>query len=394
MSFELVSTDWKKVFQQALENSPNELRIICPFITDYGAHLILEQGKPEKLKIITRFNLNDCYAGVSDLSALRRLLEAGAIIRGVKGLHAKVYLFGNDRVIVTSANLTRFGFTKNQEFGIVSDDPEAITASRNFFRDLWQKAGKELTISELEDWEQKVYKARLQCAPGSGTPKLPDHGTKVETKADSTPNLLPSSPPPPAISEANQWIISFFGEGDNRCELSISIIDEIVGSGSHRECNYPKGKHPRRAKEGAVIFLARMVQNPTDRFIYGRAIGMKHRDDRDNASHNDIKRRPWKENWPHYIRVHHPEFLAGTLANGISLNKLMDTFKEQSFAPTARNAAADSGNTNPKQSISHQQPDVELTEEAATWLNEQLEKAFQQHGKLSPEDMKHLDWPK
>ena len=66
------------------------------------------------------------------------------------------------------------------------------------------------------------------------------------------------------------------------------------------------------------------------------------------APPEDIARRRWKEKWPRYIRVHHAEFVAGTMANGISLNELMDTLGSDSFASTQRNATRGTGNTDPR----------------------------------------------
>ena len=40
---------------------------------------------------------------------------------------------------------------------------------------------------------------------------------------------------------------------------------------------------------------------------------------RDDATEEDIKRRDWRERWSRYIRVHNAEFVAGTMAEGISL---------------------------------------------------------------------------
>ena len=74
------------------------------------------------VRVITRFNLADCASGVSDVSALRILLDAGAKIRGVKNLHAKLYIFGATRAIVTSANLTNAALVSNHELGMVCDD--------------------------------------------------------------------------------------------------------------------------------------------------------------------------------------------------------------------------------------------------------------------------------
>jgi hypothetical protein len=98
-------------------------------------------------------------------------------------------------------------------------------------------------------------------------------------------------------------------------------------------------------------------------------------------------------NFPHYIRVHHAEFMDGTLRNAISLSNLMDNFGFSSFAPTQRNAEANIGrNVNPRRAYLRQ-PAVELTLSAATWLNEKLELAYAINGKLSPSVLSQLDWP-
>ena len=47
----------------------------------------------------------------------RRRPFVGAGVRGIRNLHAKLYVFGSDRSIVTSANLTEPALTKNAEFG-------------------------------------------------------------------------------------------------------------------------------------------------------------------------------------------------------------------------------------------------------------------------------------
>jgi hypothetical protein len=67
----------------------------------------------------TRLNLNDLANGVSDIEAIRFLLSKGARIRGIKHLHAKLYLLGANHGIVTSANLTQLGLTRNHGLGYV-----------------------------------------------------------------------------------------------------------------------------------------------------------------------------------------------------------------------------------------------------------------------------------
>ena len=139
------------------------------------------------------------------------------------------------------------------------------------------------------------------------------------------------------------------------------------------------------------MFMGRLVK-PHDIMIYGRAIGEAHVPGRDDAGTVDFRRRPWKEKWPHYVRVHDPEFVDGTLENGVSLNELMDALGSDSFASTQRNAVRGEGNTDPRRAFM-QQPSVELTQQGIGWLTEQLERAFARHGRLTKKDLGMLDWP-
>ena len=140
------------------------------------------------------------------------------------------------------------------------------------------------------------------------------------------------------------------------------------------------------------MFMGRLMENPNDIMIYGRAIGLRHVEGRAEASADEIKRRTWKETWPIYVRVHHAEFIAGTLKDGVSLSTLMDELQSDSFLPTQKNARKGNGNTDAR-SAYRQQAAVQLTNEAFAWLNYRLELAFAKHGKLTPAELETLDWP-
>jgi hypothetical protein len=92
------------------------------------------------------------------------------------------------------------------------------------------------------------------------------------------------------------------------------------------------------------------------------------------------------------VRVHDVEFIEGKLSDGVSLNELIKRFGPDSFASTKRNALARSGNTNPRRALS-QQPAVELTPEAITWMNQRLDHCFKSLGKISFAALTKLDWP-
>ncbi len=379
----LVDAGWGQELAAAIRAYPSEVRIVCPFIKK-GALKRLLSHRPSDVQVITRFSLDDFADGVSDVEALRMLLDAGASIRGIQNLHAKLYLFGTSRAIITSANLTKAALARNQEFGLVADDEVVIAACRNYFDELW-RLGSSANLSRemLDCWAETITRHHLTGRRYKHTRGLGDFGAKAGLAAP-----LPV-PLPAAVADTDKAFIKFLGEDHNRVPVSFPTIEEIEEAGCHCVVAYPSTKRPRSVENGAVMFIARLTDEPDIR-IFGRAIGMKYHPVRDDASPEDIKLRPWREQWSRYIRVHNAEFVAGTMANGISLNKLMDTFESDSFAPTQRNAASGTGNTNPRLAY-RQQAAVELSPQGIFWLNERLQTAFNGHGIVPQDTLDQID---
>jgi hypothetical protein len=383
MNFRLVDSGWLGLLGRALQEENSRVRIICPFIKEQAALRILEHGRPQNLQVITRFDLDAFVEGASDVEALQILQSRGAQIRGIRNLHAKVYLIGSN-AIVTSANLTMQALRRNHEFGFESSDPEIFNTCAKYFEDLWQRAGKSVSRSKLDQWYGKVQHALSLGGGSRPSAKLGDEGTDVGFAQESHNEH-------DWVAAAEQGFVKFFGEGTNRLDRSYSILSEVERAGCHWACSYPK--RPRRPFDGALMFMGRLVKSPNDILIFGRAVGMQHKDGRDDASEADLVQRPWKVHWPYYVRVHDAEFIDGTLSAGISLNELMDALDSDAFGTTQRHAqAGEGGNTSPRAAIM-QQPHVELTTEAIAWLNERFEERIARHGKISRKQLAKLDWP-
>lgn len=383
MTTRLVDRDWRSELDIAARGGGDRLRIISPFIKLRALEPLLT-GPWRSIQVITRFNLDDFASGVSDLSALRCLLAAKAQVRGIRGLHAKVYLFGDRRAIVTSANLTQSGLDGNHEFGLVSTEDVVLDSASRYFEDLWGRGGQDLPPSTVEDWEAVVQRHLISGAPAGG-PKLGDHGAIVDLSA-----LTPTTSA--RFGESSQAFVKFLGEGRNRATEDQSVFEEILSSGCHWALGYPTNKRPRRVQDGAILFIARLVQSPARMRVFGRATGMKHVPGRDDATADDIAARAWKADWPRYVRVHHAEFVAGELRNGVSFEELMDTLGANAFAATQRNSKAGAGNQEPRRAYLRA-AGVELTPQAAAWLNRRLDEAMDRHGRLPAGQLAKLDWP-
>jgi hypothetical protein len=378
MTLRLVDAAWGTELVQALQADTSALRIICPFIKLGALERLLTLG-PKSIQVVTRYNLDDFAAGVSDIAALRRILAAGGQVRGIRNLHAKLYLFGASRAIVTSANLTFAALDHNHEFGAVTQDAESIAVCQAYFDRLWKLGGTDLSPGQLDAWNETVTAHRAAGGqPGAGT-TLGDFGARAGI-GPSPPTTLPV-----VVADAAQAFVKFLGESNNRVPRSCETVEELQRAGCHRVLAYPASKRPRRVKDDALMYIARLTEQPNDIRIFGRAIGMAYVDGRDDATPADIALRSWRVTWSRYIRVHHAEFVAGTMANGVSLNELMDELGANAFAATQRNAAKGSGNTNPHRAYL-QAADVQLSAQGLAWLRDRLQAAFDEHGTI-PNDV-------
>ncbi|ADZ70453.1 phospholipase D family protein [Polymorphum gilvum] len=386
MTIRLVDKDWAREFAEAAAKGGGDLRIVSPFIKA-GVLYRLPLAAPGVARVITRFNLADFAEGVSDIAALRALLEAGVSVRGVRNLHAKLYVFA-DRAIVTSANLTEAALSRNLEFGFVSADAGVLETCRAYFDDLWARCGPDLTAGMLERWEPIMSRHRLSHGQPIRQEKLADFGVDVGFASPLAWATLP------LVAEAAQAFVKFLGVSSDRFALSYPTAELVRRANCHRLLAYPAAKRPTGVREGAVMYIGRLTRDPNgknDIHVFGRAIAVRHEPGRDDATDKEIARQPWLATWPRFVRVHHAEILAGSLANGISLNDLMDHLGPNSFAPTKRNVSRGSGNTDPRRAY-RQQPAVEVSAEGRAWLDERFQAALETHGIIPKADLEALDW--
>ena len=370
--FRLVDSGWASELLDAACLRAGRIRIVSPFIKERALDLLLEL-RPKQIQVITRFNLADFARRVSDIGALRKLLHSGAAVRGICDLHAKLYLFGAQRAIVTSANLTEAGLAHNPEFGVVTSDKAAIAACQRYFDRLWRLASNDLSINQLLAWDQEIMNYLASGNEFEITSELNDHGANARM-GESLPR-----PQSSLFRDAPQAFVKFVGDSHKPPPISLSIMKVVRDSCCHWAVCYPKNKRPRSVKTGAVMFISRFIKRDTR--VFGRAIALEHVPGRDDATAKERRRRRWKSKWPRYIRIHDAEFVAGTMENGVSLGELMDTLGSDSFATTKRNAANREGNTNPRYTI-RRQPHAQLSSDAHEWLNQRLEDAFEVHGKV------------
>lgn len=334
---------------------------------------LLDSFKGEKIKIITRYNLNEYRKGVSRLSAINRLLQNGAEVKGVKGLHSKLYIFDQKSVIITSANFTNGGFFNNKEFGIISDKKNTIEESQSYFQDLWKIDSELLNQSKVSEWKD-IIAASKPISKQRDT--LPDFGTSFQK----------------SIIGKRRYFIKFFGKDDARFSLEDNVLNTLDDGCSHFALSFSRHKRdarPRRYRNGDIVFMAYITKEPNDYVIFGKAETFSHNDIRDVASSEDIENISWLKDWPILVRVINPKYIDSSLSKCPKLSDLMSELSYDSFASTKKKYDNDVRNIKPKNTLM-QKGDVILSDSGAQWMERAFERVIKKEGKVNDVFVKSL----
>ncbi len=159
-------------------------------------------------------------------------------------LHGKAYLFGSESdaraALVTSANLTAAGLSRNLELGLVNYQPRASEAALRWFEALWEGASDfeaELadrlfsTALELADPERVFLRALLElfgedprfaaASGGEGEEGLPPRVTLADFQREGYQRAL-------RIVRKHHGVIYADGVGSGKTEIGLAFIEEYA----------------------------------------------------------------------------------------------------------------------------------------------------------------------
>lgn len=349
----VIQSKWLDNFLNELKNTKN-LKLVSPFITDNMVTHLFKNWQGSTIQVITRFNLNDFRSGVSSLKALRKLIENGAQIKGIKNLHSKVYIFDTKSMIITSANFTNGGFFTNYELGIKSNNEDQIQEALQYFDNLWMFDQNLLNKNQIFEWQKIISENKIT----TNIPKLKDFGTSIIKK----------------VIGNKKHFVKFYGTGSDRGEWHWEIKNLVKGTHCHFAITFPSEiGRPKRYSDGDIVYMAYMM-NDGEYAIFGKAIAQKHDRIRDVASEEDIRLVPWKSHYSIYIRVHSAEFLDSTFLCCPRMGNMMNELGYESFRSTKERHDSGEENINPRLTLK-QKPDVELSEEGAFWIEQRFNEA-------------------
>jgi hypothetical protein len=129
----------RTTLRSSIERVEGTVRIASAYVTDT---MLLSGMQGRDVRLLTYMSRMDIIFGATSLNSLIVLIEAGVQCRYLsKGprLHAKVYLFGSQSAVVTSANLTKKALNENLEVGVRLSGISA-TQLVSWFDTLWDEA--------------------------------------------------------------------------------------------------------------------------------------------------------------------------------------------------------------------------------------------------------------
>ena len=156
---QVVKTPTSNLLFDLVQRSEKELLFCVPFIKKEIVDVVLKKLQPDAvLGLITYSNIGRFANGSLDIEALRILLEKGFKIFNYQNLHAKIYLFDNKKVLITSANLTNNALYKNYEYGVLIDNDSKIIDQiySDFVNMMDSVLCGEITLKTLNDIEKNI----------------------------------------------------------------------------------------------------------------------------------------------------------------------------------------------------------------------------------------------
>lgn len=166
----VINSPWKDDFFDLIANTKESIKICSPFIKYNIVEEIYNiKAEDAKVYLITNFNLANFYRKASDIEAIDYIIRNKGEVKNCQNLHAKIYIFDDRISIITSANLTSSGLSRNFEYGVICDEPSfTIEVCKNY--DSLYKS--RLSDQVVEDDVNEVYNI-LNGLPKEKKVKIP-----------------------------------------------------------------------------------------------------------------------------------------------------------------------------------------------------------------------------
>lgn len=154
--FKLIASPLEAYIESLILNAREKLLIISPYLkrqTLQWFKTILNRHAcwPDNIniKFLTKFSFKDIIENASDIEAYKTLQELSIETRCIANLHAKLYI-SESGAIISSANFTPSGLSRNLEYGILVKATEELNRLTDYWTSHWLSA-EILTESHIDN---------------------------------------------------------------------------------------------------------------------------------------------------------------------------------------------------------------------------------------------------
>jgi hypothetical protein len=150
----------RPLLRKLLDSREGPVRIASAYVTETDLLLAVAN---QKVQLLTSLLRMDVISGATSLESLRSLIESGVQCRCLSEgprLHGKVYIFGEQYAVVTSANLTKNALNSNIEVGVQLTGPNVHELS-DWFDKLWKKANS-FGLAQVSKWQKETAGLRRE----------------------------------------------------------------------------------------------------------------------------------------------------------------------------------------------------------------------------------------
>lgn len=187
-----------------------------------------------KIDLITSFKLMSIYSGALDVSAIENIIDNNGTVKNFPKLHSKIYLFDDEKAIITSANLTNGGMLRNFEYGIYLDEKSIVKTIVDDFNCL--SSNERTGLVKKSDID--IVKSILEKIPKSVSLKLPSF--EIETPEENLDII--EIPIEPILNSLSGWKLEVF-KCANSIPKQIFSLNEINKFENYFKEIYPTNQH-------------------------------------------------------------------------------------------------------------------------------------------------------
>jgi hypothetical protein len=187
----ILSEPIKDVFLELASKSSESIKLCTPFVKYSVIDELLKRIKCcTKISLITNINLMNFYKKSSDISAVKAIQKNGGEVYNYQKLHAKYYIFDKKYTIITSANLTPSGLSRNYEYGVLIKNEKLINQSYNDYCNICKnRSTGKLDIKNTIQIESILSK--IPPASKLEIPKLKlDYTESIDEIYDKGPDII------------------------------------------------------------------------------------------------------------------------------------------------------------------------------------------------------------